>query len=271
MSRTGVKSNSKCQNFTKLINFKSNPIDIQFTKILSSDSYTPLSIVNTFCVFKTIDDLLCLIFSNKINSLISYNLIDNKTIIEIKKAHKKTISNIKYYFDSNNKRDLVISISFWDYSFNVWNVHNWENLVNIKKDFQYLCWLHSACILNYINRNYIITCNNNYELLRVYDFNGKEIRNIYDMNQKGTFFIDTFYDNKSFKAFIITASDGFCKAYDYDGDKLYKKYSDEMKNYDIIYNSIIINNNEEVIKMIASSNDGNIRIWDFNSSILLKK
>ena len=35
--------------------------------------------------------------------------------------------------------------------------------------------------------------------------------------------------------------------------------------------SIIINNNKNIIKLIESSGDGNIRIWNFHSGLLLNK
>ena len=49
--------------------------------------------------------------------------------------------------------------------------------------------------------------------------------------------------------------------------KKYHKYCDN-DNKD--HNSIIINDTEEIVKLIESCEDGNIRIWDFNEGHLLK-
>ena len=49
---------------------------------------------NAFIVFKSINDILNLSYSNK-NSLIFYDLVDDKKSIEIKKAHKTNIYEIR--------------------------------------------------------------------------------------------------------------------------------------------------------------------------------
>ena len=61
---------------------------------------------------------------------------------------------------------------------------------------------------------------------------------------------------------------GYIKSYEFNKNKLYCKYND---NDCAFHNSIIINDKEDVIKLIESSEDGNIRIWDFYSGELLNK
>ena len=46
---------------------------------------------NTFLIFKSINDILYLIYINKESSFISFNLINNKIINEIKKPHNNDI------------------------------------------------------------------------------------------------------------------------------------------------------------------------------------
>ena len=81
-------------------------------------------------------------------------------------------------------------------------------------------------------------------------------------------FIDTYYDKKFSKNYILTGNYGYVKSYDYDENKLYHKYCD---NNSKSHDSIAININEDLIKLIESSEDGNIRIWNFHSGILLNK
>lgn len=61
---------------------------------------------------------------------------------------------------------------------------------------------------------------------------------------------------------------GFVTSYDYTTGKIYHKYisNDRSEHF-----SFIINDKEEIIKLIESSYDGNIRIWNFNTSELIKK
>ena len=58
------------------------------------------------------------------------------------------------------------------------------------------------------------------------------------------------------------------KSYNYEENKLYHIYND---NANFNHYSIIFNNSEQVIKMIESSDDDIIRIWNFHSGELLNR
>ena len=60
-------------------------------------------------IFKSIDDLVYFIYTNEKKSIISYNLIYNKKINEIKKAHNSVIMNFRHYLDKDKKQNLVLS------------------------------------------------------------------------------------------------------------------------------------------------------------------
>ena len=62
-----------------------NPEGIQFQRNISNDSYTYWEIVNTFTVFKSINNILLLIYTNDFNSIIAYNLINNNNFWKLKK------------------------------------------------------------------------------------------------------------------------------------------------------------------------------------------
>ena len=122
----------------------------------------------------------------------------------------------------------------------------------------------------YININYIITSNKNYnnpEPIKVFDFNGNKVKEIYCSNDT-VYYIDIYYDNNLLQNYIITGNDGYTKSYDYNKNEIYQKYYEV--NNDGTF-SIIINKKEKIIELIESSCDGNVRIWDFHSSFLLKK
>ena len=112
----------------------------------------------------------------------------------------------------------------------------------------------------------------NFESIKVFDFNGKKIKEIND-SKDNTIFIDSYYDNKVSENFIITGNIGHAKSYDYTNNKIYHTYIDikdkDKENRD--HDSLIINDKEDIIKLIDSCEDGNIRIWDFHKGLLLKK
>jgi len=89
----------------------SNPQDIFFLSNIINDSYSNYRFVDTFCVFTSINNILYLIYSNENNSIISYNLIDNKILNIIRNAHDKYICSFRHFLDNIKMRDLIISIS----------------------------------------------------------------------------------------------------------------------------------------------------------------
>ena len=138
--------------------------------------------------------------------------------------------------------------------------------------------LYSASFLNNKHQIYIISSNINWdknkdiELIKAFDLKGRKIKEINDSNNT-TFFIDSFYNEKMSKNFIITGNSGEINSYDFNENKKYKKYIDNEKAKDDDHFSIIIFSKEEEgkIELIDSSCNGTIRIWDFFSGSLINK
>ena len=91
------------------------------------------SYINAFNVFKSINNILYLIYSNKDISIISFNLINDKKLNEIKRPHKKPISSFRNYIDEINHKELLMSISESDNNIKIWNIRNLELIYNFKK------------------------------------------------------------------------------------------------------------------------------------------
>jgi WD40 repeat protein len=249
---------------------KNSNINFQLSHYLAKNSYSIYVFDNVMEIFNSINDIFYLIYAKDTKSIISVDLINNKKIIEIKHAHNEYITNFRHYKDIINKRDLLLSISANDNNIKIWNVNVWENILNIivneKGD------LDSSCFLNYNNQIYIITSNDHYldiiEPIKVFDLEGNKIKELNDSSYK-TYIIDSYYDNDMSKYFIITGNEGNCKSYDYENNKIYKLYCDD----DVLnaHFSLIIYSKEKIVKLIESSEDGHIRIWDFHCGKLLKK
>ena len=244
--------------------------DIQILKEFNIDSFTDCYLDNTFTVFKSVNDILNLIYTDKSNSIVSYDLVNNKIINEIKNAHNDLITSFRHFLDNNNKEDLIISISSEDNCLKLWNINNLECLLNLqsvnKEGF-----LFSACMLNNLGTNYIITSNcmwnNTPEAIKVFDLNGKKIKEIKD-SIDAILFLDIYYDKKLCKNYIVSGSLNGVSSYDFNKGELYHKYFD---NYISYHCSIIVTEQEKIVKLIESSTDGHIRIWNFHSPELLNK
>ena len=250
---------------------KTNPRDICFSNDLIRNAHSYYTFLdNTFSLFKGANDIIYLIYTNINKSIISFNVIDNKKINEIKNAHKEYITNFRYYFDKNNKRDLIISISSDDNNIKLWNIIDSECLLDLKNVNKF-GHLYSACFLNFNNELFLVSSNHNYygdyEPIKIYDMNCNKIKEI-DDSEDQTYFIDTYNDNKSNTTYIITGNKNNVKSYNYNNNEIYHIYDD---NSNKGHYSIILYKKNNIINLIETSEDKNIRIWDFHTCELIKK
>ena len=272
MNKNINKSNIKKDNSNpnKEILFTSNPKYLSFfTNIITDCYYNYFD--NTFCIFNSINKILCLIYlikNDKINSIVCFNILENKKMIEIRKAHSELITNLRHYLDELNKRDLMISISSKNNNIKLWNINTFEcilNLENINKKGL----LFSACFFKEENKIYLISGNYLYgdpEQIKVYDINNSnKIKEISD-SKENVVFIDTYYDKKDGINYIVSANKGNIKSYNYKENKPYHIY-DNKDNRN--HNSLIVTENEGIIKLNESSATGRIRIWNFHTGNII--
>ena len=248
--------------------FNLNPKNIQFLNDITTNSYSEYPFDNSFTIFKSINDILLIIFASQNKSIILFNLDNNKIINEIKNAHEYYVTNFRYHCDNINKRDLIISISGENNNLKLWDITNFNCLLNIQKVYNN-GYLYSACFLCENNNNYIITskCFGDPELIKIFDFNGNKISELNNSNDN-IIFIDTYYDNNLSTNFIITGNIGFVKSYNYNEDKVYHKYNDGGNAF---HRNINMYDKDSKLLLLEICCDGNIRIWNFHSGELLNR
>ena len=250
-----------------------NPQEVNCPINLVDNSYTCFWLINTFCAFKSINNIYYIIYTNEESSIISFDMTNYKKINEIKYAHLKKITNLRHYLDKINTRDLLISISGQENNVKLWDIKNFECILDIK-DIYKSGFLNSSILLIDNNQYYMVTSNDDYEpykteCIKIFDFKGNKIKDINDSNEV-TYFIDIYYEDKSSVNYIISCNRGNVISYNYKKNKLYNKYYD-FDNNNRGHFSAIIQKEKELIKLIESSCDGNIRIWNFHTNKLLNK
>ena len=262
-----LKNKNSKKNVIENKNNDPNPENLENIDTLVFYSYCDYCLDNTISVFKSINNILYLIYSDENKSIISFDIIHHKVINKVKNAHKEDISNFRYFFDNKNKIEIIMSLSSNDNCIKLWNIKNWECLLELKGINDY-CFLYSACLISDNNENYIIT-SNLYSIggsIKVYDFKGNILKEI--ENSKGKKRIITnYYDNNSNKNYIISGFKGYLKSFDFKENKLYHKYKIKCDNGWI--NSLIVNDKENIIKIIESNENNLLKIWDFHSGELL--
>ena len=113
--------------------YYSNDNDINSSINIGDNCFAYIDLDNTFIIFKSINNILYLIYSSINKSIICYDLNNFKKINEIKNKDKEYITNFRHYFERKSKRDIVMGISWQNNGLKLWNAYNWECILNIKK------------------------------------------------------------------------------------------------------------------------------------------
>ena len=239
--------------------------NLENSSSLAEDSYSAYCTDNSFIIFESVDRILYLIYSTKEKSIISFNLLHQQKINEKKNAHNNYISNFRHYSDTINKRDLLLSLSPSEKNVKLWNIKNFECLYDFFDIYQN-GYLRSACFLNHENNIYVVTSHyykEDHQPIKILNLNGQILKEINDSKQV-TYLIDVYLDPKKSKTYIVTSNQGFSQSFDFNENKIYFKYDDneDTKSH---HSFIIFNNNDGITQLIDSSEDGNLRIWNFHT------
>ena len=256
-------------NILKIASNDNSPENVKVLTNITKDSYTFADLNNTFIIFKSINNILYLVYSNINKSIVLFDLNNLKLISEIKPYNNENIIGFRHYLDKIEKRDLIMGI-YLENNIRLFDAIDFKCILNIPHIYN-KGYLFSSCFLNQDNNNYIITSNCNWignsENIKIFDFNGNKIKEINSSFDK-TVNIDTYYDKVKSKNYIIAGNYYYSKSYDYIKNELYQKNCD---NENGSHGINIINDSEEIIQLIDSCIDGNIRIFNFHSGLLLKK
>ena len=250
------------------INLKQSDLDFVFYKDLTNQSFVDdfsASCDNTFTVFKSISEIFYLVFASIEKSIISYDIKNNQKICEIKNAHNNYIIDFRHFYDKNNKRDLLISVSSFDNNIKLWNINNWTCILEIKNANRTGA-LYSASFLCENNEIYIISSNSNLlkrkDPIKIFNLNGEIIKEIKFSNSIN--FIECYYEINNI--YIIFGTHSNVLSYDYTNNKMYNNYGKygQIKGS---YNGIIVHNS----KLIASNFGGIIEIYNFHTGEILNE
>ena len=210
-------------------------------------------------VFKSLNSIFYFIYIKyECKTIFCYNLSNEQLFFVIKDAHPDYIKNIKYIFDKQHKRDLIMTIS--TQKIKIWNAINFQCLTDINKKYNDI---YKICDISYISNNnyiHIIESSNEVPIL-IYDIEGNKIKEI--KNEETIYELETFFDDKSSKSYIILNNDSYLKSYDYDNDKEYIYYFHDTYNT-LFY--ILINNKKDETQLIGvGHNYPFIIIWNFHT------
>ena len=218
--------------------------------------------IDIYTIFKTSFKEYYLVYSNFSNVFINiYDIIDNKKILTLPEFHTSVISIIKYYYVSNEKKDLLFTAS-WDNTIKIFDIINKNSfkLINIIKDVGYHKSTNGEWVniqfLNLIykeNKRYILTYCKDDKNIQIFDFNStKNLSTFYQCGDKEEIdYVDIYYDIYNDKNYVIFCENGTVYSFDYDTKDIFQTYE---KN--IVENSFVtfkIQEKEEKIILFCTS------------------
>ena len=248
---------------------------IQLNNIKNIEAYCINPYNNSFVIFNSpFSDINYLIYVNNINQIISYDINSEQIITKIDESQDNDIGSLEYILDKKNKRDLLMLIFRLFNNIIIYNIKNWDIVINLKKinSFNFLNFT-TFFFDNKQNEIFIIASSGNYSKqssnINILDLTGKLFKEIKNSNET-TNCIKTFNDDETNKIYIIALNENCIKSYDYEQNILYKKYS--YKDSYIYNNLDIIKTKYEETNLISSSSAfGIIFIWNFHSGNLLNE
>ena len=271
-----IENNNKINIETKKevnqnkINVESKPpINLKVYKTLTQSSYITSSVDNTFDVFTSLNNEILLVYATKFKSIEFFDIVKQKYHKTILNAHNGQILTIRHYCPKNINKDMILSGSNGDYSVKIWDLETFTCICNINKIYQ-KGNMYSVCVLFdvYQKESYVYTsCDKDY--IKIFNFDGKFKKNIIKTNLNETYFIDTYYDKRDFKYYLITGDIKSVKSYDVNTDQIFRNYSDSTSLCEHV--SAFVYKSGDTVKLVECEFYGSIRIWSFHTGNLIKK
>ena len=213
--------------------------DFNISEILIEKDCLPIySLDNSFEVYE--EKGINIVYPYK-NEIKCFNL-NNKEMIKEIGSHNGGISGFRKYYNREEYKYLIMSISGNDNNLKVWDTDDWSCILDLK-NVNDKGQLYSACFLKNNKNLYIVTSNaykdEENEPIKIFDLKGNKIKQI--ESNKYIYSIDTFYDEDKSKDYIIAGCRGCIESYIFDEGIKYKTYEN-------------VNPNEKYIKSLYGEN-----------------
>ena len=252
------------------IKFESKPpINLKIHRTITHSSYLQYSLDNAFTAFTSLNNELFLVYGTKIKSIECFDLVKNKFDKAILNAHNGEILTIRHYCPKYLRQDLILSGSNGDYAVKIWDLKTWTCIFNINKIYQ-KGNMYSICIFfdEYQKESFVFTSSDN-DYIKMWEMNGSFVKNINKTNINGNYFIDTYYDKKEYKYYLISGEKKSVKSYDINIGQLFRNYYDNNSFCEHV--SAFIYSQGGIEKLVESEFYGSIRIWNFHTGNIIQK
>ena len=216
---------------------------------------------NQFCTFKSLRNEDIIVYHNG-PEIIIFNINTLQKITHLKNFNKE-IRCIRHYIDYKRKKDIIITCGL-DNQIVLFDLYSVENILIINNVCDKNYYVLSVCMIFDIQNYFIINSSLFDNYLKIWDSKGNLIGKLNDTNN--VCFLDTYFDRKLAKYFIIIGTRNGSKSFDFEKKSLYLQYS-FTESYSIITTEL----NGESILIESNYKSNYIFIYDFHKGDIVKE
>lgn len=248
-----------------VIDFMSNPQDLEFKETLTNKclkSYTIDSIFDAYTAFDGNSYLASSLLSSY--NIEIYNL-QNNSISAVLKGLTSQLYIIRHYAQYSTSIDYLLATTTGK-SLKVWNLKTYSECLTIN-NCHIGSYMYSSLLLfdDKEKNNYVVTCSPN-DYIKLWNFeNGEFIRDIGTKNDY-TYFINSWrHDSKNY---IINANADSVKIYGIDKiNEIYGEYSGTQRTWHM---SAFVEKINDIETLFESDGNGYVRLWNLENNTLIK-
>jgi WD40 repeat protein len=242
--------------------FSSDPKELKYKKDITDKCQKSYTIDSVFTAFTSLDNKQLVAWGTATFVIEVYDLTTD-AIVNTFSGHTQHIYIVRYFRKST---DYLLSTSY-ERNCKVWDLKQ-NSCVATVSSCHAGYYLYSALIIfdNLKDSTpYIVTTAPN-EFTKVWDFKGNHVKDIAAVSDY-TYFINTWYDNKNNKIYIVNANSSDIKIYDFRSGDLFKTFKSESVTWHM---SALVHELNEVPHLFETDGNGHLRIWNVNTGAILK-
>ena len=270
-----LKNKLKKNNFkNKLKYFKSDKGPLTFKKTISSELSKDFCYNYRACLFSSkFDNNIYAVYGTLKYDLECYDILNDTKFTLINKLYNDTFHSCRYFYDSKEKRDLILTCFSKENKIKVINFQKEKSRIILKIQMENTDLLIRTVF--FLDEKIIIPLTkepNNGEV-HIYDIETKEQKSLSD-NLYDIFFINNYYDKNSNLNYTLLCNRNNIFVYLIDKMFLDKVFIIDEENDSGYFEAYLIEKNGRLIligALLSSYKVENLYIWDFEKVHLIKK
>ena len=260
---------------------ENNPKDFKFNKTISENLFKKNFYNNRACIFTSKeDDKVYIVYGTENYSFLKseisfdlnyYDVINDEKIVLIEKLHTQPFDSCRYFYDKDNKMDMIITASL-DSHVKVINFNKEKVILDLNFESDVSPIINTACFLN--GKILVPFSNNKSGTVKFYTMYSY---NIGQFKENAGFILglSDYYWKERKKNVILVANTEGIFSYIAEDFTLYKKFiprvDEEEKKRIGFDEAYVIENNNKLILIGPCFYNGYLFFWNFKSGLLIHK